>query len=54
MRHFIPKSIVSLLIAAGFLFVVSAFSKGTETSLSQEFHSSSLMLADDWECNDFI
>jgi hypothetical protein len=54
MRHFISKSIVSLLIAAGFLLVVSTFSSETETKASQEFHSSNLMLADDWECNDFI
>lgn len=54
MRRFIPKSIVSILIATGLLFVVSIFSSETETKTSQESHSSNIMLADDWECNDFI
>jgi len=54
MRRFIPKSIVSVLIAAGFLFVVSTLSNEGETQTLQESHSSNVMLADDWECNDFI
>ena len=63
MRHLTKNSkpVFALLLAGAFLLVGTVFSgtvKETTTNnadqYAQDLQSGGIMLADDWECNDFI
>lgn len=57
-----PKSIVTLVLTAALLLTGLTFSgnaenrkvEGSRNLFSQDFQPSGLMLADDWDCDDFI
>ena len=63
MRHLTKNSkpVFALLLAGAFLLVSSAFSGNASESstksadqYAQDLQSGGIMLADDWDCDDFI